>query len=526
MNFSKFFLKSLLALLVFSLFFLSFSCSPKIEKEVKVKADKESGSSTPNIAKLVVSPPPPQIGGDKLISFSVNEQIPLKDVLIELGRVAEIDIDLDSGIVGGVVINAKNRPLKEVIDRIATLGKLRYSYVNDVLYFERDLPYSKNYFVDFLSNSQLWGDVESNISAILSDSSESSESLSATSSTSRFNSNKSAGILSVYATRDQHEKIQQYLDDVYKNSSAQVLIEAKVVEIVLNKEFSTGIDWNWVSASNSSKTVGTGSNSIGSTSTPSLTANFPTVQLPDLGGTLSANIQALEEFGKATAISSPRINAINNQKATLDFTQKKIYFTVSSAQATATGTATNTVSTVTATQNQLDIGVKLEITPSINLATNEITLEVKPNLSIDTGEVAIDPSVNPTTGESLGNTIPIINTREINTIAKIQSGNILVIGGLISENNSNDGRGIPILLRIPILKYVFGFFSNASSKTETVIFIKATIINSGSTLDKNDKKIYGNNSTFKDLEVEKNAGKKVKIWDRYFDYTYDLEGSF
>ena len=50
-------------------------------------------------------------------------------------------------------------------------------------------------------------------------------------------------------------------------------------------------------------------------------------------------------------------------------------------------------------------------------------------LSVDSGRVAVDPTVNPNTGEPLGNEIPIIKTRTLKTLAKIQSGNILVIGG-------------------------------------------------------------------------------------------------
>ncbi|MDX2082475.1 MAG: hypothetical protein SFV53_00590 [Rickettsiales bacterium] len=487
-----------------------FSCSPKknLGKSGENKADKSTKSSAnneensiPSFSKLIMTPPPPQIGGDKIISFSVTDQVPLKDVLIELGRVAKIDIDLDSGITGGIDINAKNRPLKEVIDRIASLGKLRYSYQNGILHFERDLPYSKNYFVDFLSGSQLWTDVESNIAAILSDSSAvstkgSSGSSSNNSANSRFTSNKSAGIISVYASRAQHQQISSYLDDVYKNSSAQVLIEAKVVEVTLSKEFDTGIDWNSKSFTTNASTTNAGFGNTAAKSVANFSGQVSGVKLLGIKD-LVGSIKTLELFGRTKAISSPRINAINNQKASLDFSQKKIYFTISASAAqsvsAATGSAGNNgviSSTITATKNEIDIGVKLDIIPSINLATNEITLDVKPKLSIDTGTVAIDPSVNPTTGVSLGNTVPIINTREISTIAKIQSGNILVIGGLLTENGNDNSSGLPFLMEIPFFKYLFGVFSRYSTKVETVIFIRATIINSSDEIKKPDREFY------------------------------------
>lgn len=497
MNFLKKFLLSALLLVLFS-------CSQnKTETEKKTdnskKSEKTSSeNSTPRFAKLIVTPPAPQIGGDKTISFSVTEQVPLKDVLIELGRVAKIDIDLDSGISGGIVINAKNRPFKEILDRIATLGNLRYSYRNGVLHFERDLPYAKNYFVDFLSGSQLWSDVESNISAILSDASALSSATTSDSgaesdssslaASARYTSNKSAGIISIYATKAQHDQVSKYLDDVYKTSSAQVLIEAKVVEVSLSKEFDTGINWSWVNAGKSITTTGTFTSA--SSSTAAISGTVPRVKLLGLGGDLGASVQALELFGKAKSISSPRINALNNQKATLDFSQKLVYFTVSASSSTSVGTSSNTVATVTATKNEVDVGAKLEITPSINLATNEITLDVKPTISLNSGQVAKDPSVNPSTGVSLGNTIPIINTRTLTTVAKIQSGNTLVIGGLISDSETDGGTGIPFLMRIPVLKYLVGYFSQSSSKIETVIFIKATIIGSGNNLNKEDREFH------------------------------------
>lgn len=449
----------------------------------------------PNVSKLSLIAPPKKIGGDKIISFSVTDQVPLKDVLIELGRVAKIDVDIDPNITGGIILTAKNRPLKEVIDRIAALGSIRYSYVNDVLHFEKDSPYMKNYFVDFLSGSKLWGDVESHITSIISESSAASSDPSAastttstsTTSTSKVSSNKSAGIISAYATRTQHEKISKYLEDVFKISSAQVLIEAKVVEVTLNKEYSAGIDWNWVEAGKSITT------NFGAPSAPAITAIVPKVKLLGLGGNISATIKALEKFGTARAISSPRVSAINNQKATLDFSQNYVYFTVSASTSTSTGTSTSQVSTITATKNEVPIGVQLSITPSINLETDEVTLTINPKLSVKTGD-AIDPSVNPTTGESLGNKVPIISTRQIDTIAKVQSGSVLVVGGLMTEAADNTDVGVPLFSKFPILGNLFKYTSKTNNIIETVIFVKATIVKNSS-LPKYDRDFYNNFTT-------------------------------
>jgi general secretion pathway protein D len=441
------------------------------------------------MSKLIVSPPPPVIGGDKIISFSATDQVPLKDVLIEFGRMVQIDVDVDPYIDGAIIINAKNRPLKEVIDRIATLGELRYSYKDGVLHFESDTPYMKNYFVDYLVGGTLWTDVETNITAILK--SENGGGSSAESNS--FTSNKSAGIISVSATDKQHKAIKKYLDDVEKYSSAQVLIEAKLVEVNLNKEFVSGINWSKADgllSGGNGFTAPTADNGVSST----LSVTLKTIFTSDI--TVAAS--ALEKFGSTKTIASPRIHAVNNQKATLNFTDKYVYFQVQQTQSNTSTTGTSTAlvaSTVSSTKLEENIGTTLEITPSINLRTSEVTMEIKPKLSVLSKTVTDPASPRDNDGNVISeliNTVPIIQTREITTSAKIKSGNVLVIGGLMKNQSENKDIGIPLLGRIPVLGWLFKSITRYSDVTETVIFIKATIVNSGKLPDKYDREIQQN----------------------------------
>ena len=452
-------------------------------------AEKKSPKNiTPKISSLVVAPPPPVLGGDKIISFSVSNQVPLKDILIELGRIANIDIDIDSSVSGSVIINAKDRPLKEIIDRIATLGSLRYSYKNGVLFFENDSPYIKSYFVDYLIAGKLWGEVETNIKAIMEANEVNKSATKTTDENSTttgdkvasFSSNKSAGIISVFASNKQHQAVTKYLKDVERYASSQVLIEAKVVEVTLSKEFAAGIDWSWADSENSVKSEGTFG--VGDTTQPYITALFGS------NSSITANVKALEQFGTAKAISSPRITTMNNQNANLNFSESLIYFTIATSASTVAGLNNpTTVASVTATKNEIPIGVQLSITPSINIATNEVTLDIQPTLSVDSGKEAIDPSINPATGLSLGNKIPIVKTRTLKTLAKIQSGNVLVIGGLMSDTTADSETGIPFISKIPVLGYLFKYTAKSTQIVETVIFIKATIVDSSGFTPKEDR---------------------------------------
>jgi hypothetical protein len=540
----------------------------KDKKAAKLEKEKEE-APIPSSSRLIMTPPPPAIGGDKTISFSVTDQVPLKDVLVELGRMAQIDVDLDPNISGGIILNAKNRPLKEVIDRIAHLGKLRYSYQNGVLHFENDSAYSKNYFVDYLTDGTLWADVENGVSSIINPGGGGSaannnnnnrngantNSANNSNSANRANgangatgvnggnaanannnantnnnsgaaansangnaananggrggqantagrggqgnaagrannnnasafvsSNRSAGIMSVYATEKQHEQIAKYLAEVESSVSAQVLIEAKVVEVKLSETFNTGI--NWAMAGTTDTLTSTNGYAAGGP------LQFVTTKI--LASNLSASISALEKFGTTRTLSSPRIHASNNQRATINFADKLIYFTVSQTQSTASnGVGSVAVAkTTTSTKNEEKIGVQLEITPSINIKTNEITMSIRPTLSIKSDEV-LDPA-SPTDLDgniTIKNLVPVIQSRELSTIAKIQSGNIFVIGGLMKEGTVNSNTGIPYLGRIPLLGWLFKSASKDSAVTETVIFIKATVIGSGSQVGKIDRDV-------------------------------------
>jgi MSHA type pilus biogenesis protein MshL len=474
--------------------------NPKEEKFKKYQ-QQQNEIPVPAISRMILTPPPPSFENDKIISFSVTDQVPLKDVLIELGRVAKIDIDLDSGITGGVVINAYNRPLKEVIERIAILGNLRYSYNNNILYFKRDMPYTKSYFVDFLIDGSLWGEMEANITAILKNSSP----IDANSANGQasFSSNKSAGVIAIFANDNQHKEIAKYLEEVYKNSSAQVLIEAKVVEVNLNDEFRAGINWSWVNATMAGGATITNKTPISLNSSGDF-APF-SLTLPNIshviGGNINLTIQALDQFGVTRTISSPRINAMNNQKASLDFSETLVYFTLAASQTTTpatTITASTSSTSIQATKNEIPVGVQLAITPSINLRTSEITLDIKPKLTTDTGKSIKDPTILPIGSNGATtpqNQIPVVATRELNTIAKVKSGEVLVIGGLMQEIANNIETGIPFASKIPLFGNLFKSTTKVLNKVETVIFIKATIINNNNGVFKFDREFHDKFST-------------------------------
>ncbi len=461
------------------------------DKTAKSSASTEIGD-IPKINSFSSKPPKPITDEDFLnsyqkISFAVTDQIPLKDVLIELGRIAKIDVELDPNISGGIVISAHNKPLGQIVKRICELGNLRFKYSNGALRFERDIPFFKTYRVDYLDEgSNLWQEVEANVTQILQNERAGARALSSVTEDNlpqtSVSISKSAGLISVFANNRQHKEVKKYLNDVENNASAQVLIEAKVVEVTLNDEFRTGINW---SRDNANLLVGAGFSAAGAEGSASA-ISFVT------DGDIGLSVSALEKFGTTRTLSSPRIHAINNRKSVLNFTKQLVYFKIESdtTNAATPNAGNNTVISVTSTKEQEEEGVKLTITPSINLKTNEVTLQIKPKITVNAGFIDDPALVRDNNNNVLGtNKVPQMQTREIDTVAKITSGNAIVIGGLMQESTTSEESGVPFLQRIPILGYLFKSTSKVSTVTETVIFIKATIVDSVKRVGKIDREL-------------------------------------
>ena len=106
----------------------------------------------PDLAQVLASPHAPKVANTKLVTISVTDDVPLRDVLFELGRLAKVDIEVGPGLdTTGINLRVTDRPFNEVIERIAHLAKMRYTVSGNSIRVERDLPYIKNYSLDFLN---------------------------------------------------------------------------------------------------------------------------------------------------------------------------------------------------------------------------------------------------------------------------------------------------------------------------------------------------------------------------------------
>lgn len=553
----------------------------KIDKEPDADGDPKvtaqlGAPPIPDVAQVLAAPRPPKVANTKLVTLAVTDDVPLRDVLLELGRLANVDIEVGPGLdTTGINLRATDRPFNEVIERIATLGHLRYKTTGSSIRVEKDLPYIKNYSLDFLnlvrsststyqistsilgnssssgsnsggssnnatssasgggsgvtptsvgttgtqsnisgnSDSDMWSGLEASLNEIIAydpnPSTTNTPGSNGTSSTlagaksgtgavgTGLNGgsiviNRQAGVLSANATEAQHEMIAHFLAMMTRNSAAQVLIEAKIVEVQLTDQFAAGVDWNKIL----NKTIGS-YQQIGSyapdTLTDAISANGPTVGAGTGsvafgidGSNLNVVLRAAQEFGTTRTLSSPRLSATNNQQAVLTFARNEVFFnctTTPGSTVVSNGSSIPQAASTNCTPNAVPIGIILNILPAINLDKQEVVLNVRPTL---TRVVATTP--DPTPGVT--NTYPVVEVRELDSVMRVTSGGIMVIGGLMEDITRNTSGMVPGVGEVPIFGDLFKSRSEDSSKRELIIFIKATIVNPDGSSDRIDRKVY------------------------------------
>lgn len=295
--------------------------------------------------------------------------------------------------------------------------------------------------------------------------------------------NKETGVLSVRATQRQQEKVQEFIDKVQSSAGRQVLIEASIVEITLNDQYQAGVDWSKLSNTGAldgftfqQALTGVGTPlPIAATSPVSIGYSKNNTAL----GNIAASVKLLQTFGNAKVLSSPKMMVLNSQTAILKVVDNLVYFTIESSIAGGTVTSA-ALQSFTTTPHTIPVGVWMSVTPQVN-ENGAVTLNVRPTIARKSGDVQ-DPNPNlaAVTGLSpraaISSTIPQIQVREMESMLQVNSGNTVILGGLMQDDISNITNGVPGLLDVPVVGNAFKAKNNTVKKTELVIFLRPTVI--------------------------------------------------
>lgn len=321
-----------------------------------------------------------------------------------------------------------------------------------------------------------------------------------------FAMNRHAGIVSVFAPQRKHKEVKSYLDDVKKSVTAQVLIEAKVVEVELSDEYSIGINWSDLFPNTSDISVvpafGNPGFIDGSTVAGSPSPSF-IVGLSNWD--INATVDALSHFGTTRALSSPRITVLNNQPAALNVATNLVYFEVEVEVEAGRDGADDTVTVETDIGNVPE-GVLINVLPSIDLDNNTVSLAIRPTIT-NVDEFAEDPVVPLTIALSsstidadlldtlensnLSSQIPVVEVQEFDTVIEVPSGKPVILGGLMQDRHQTIESGVPVLSEIPGVGSAFKNHRDQVQKIELVVFLRATILEKDvDNIHQTDREIY------------------------------------
>jgi len=457
---------------------------------------------------LFVAPQPTQ-AMKVHVSLALTEAVPIKEIFWELSRQTGVDLQLDPKIEGTLVFSTKNRPFLEVIDHLCHLINLRYHILGPALRIEADLPYVHNYNIQFLnatratqnrisiatdvfattgnsgkttadngsnstvnvtSNNDFWLELENNLKVILGNKLESSYAL-----------HKQAGLISVLATQRQHRILHHYLQQLRQVVTTQVVIEAKVIEVALHDEFRSGINWQKLMGGNLYFDAVFGQIAPqGRLATPQA-AQSHMLNFGIRGRSFSAILRAIEEFGASQTLSSPRLTVMNNQTAILKIAQNQVYFRLRYDKQISLNANRENIS-VSSDIQTVPIGLVMTVQPSIDEESGEIILSLRPTISRLTQSVrdpAVDIALTTINSDNLTHIkpslIPVVEVREIDSVLRLKSGEIAVLGGLMEMRTTNERFQLPLLGDIPLLGELFSANTDSQQVIELVILLRATI---------------------------------------------------
>ncbi|MYM26121.1 pilus (MSHA type) biogenesis protein MshL [Duganella sp. FT135W] len=309
-----------------------------------------------------------------------------------------------------------------------------------------------------------------------------------------------SGVIVIRAMPEELRNVDLYLRATQLSVDRQVILEAKILEVELNNNFQSGVNWaafgKFAAGGNNRFSVGTVQpdtvlrplgTPIGSTGKSGIIADPGNAlgAASDAAGTLfgmafqtsnfAALISFLEGQGTVHVLSSPRIATLNNQKALLKIGTDEFYVTGVSTTTTTSGNGSGTTSP-TVTLQPFFSGVVLDVTPQIDEDGN-IILHVHPSVSqVSTVNKGLNLG-------SLGNfTLPLAasSTSEMDSMVRGKDGQVVAIGGLMRQATTTDRSGVPGASSVPVLGALFGSKTEVIQKRELVVLIKPTVIESSS----------------------------------------------
>ncbi|MFT4726147.1 MAG: MSHA type pilus biogenesis protein MshL [Granulosicoccus sp.] len=479
--------------------------SPAAQKRPLVKTGHASEVSEPS---SMISPEPPL--SPALLDINAISA-PMDALIYSLAAESDHQLKIVGQLTGRATIKLVQATLPQILEQLSSQSDFSWEIKASNLHIWSGVGYRASYSVDYLnihrtthssvglatqvgtvnadessgysianssqtniqntSEHSFWASLETDLELLVSPMPASA----LTKTFRKYSINREAGLLNVNAKPAVHRAVQQYLSKLHDSIHRQVLIEATVVEVALSDRFEAGIDWqllaNGLTGLNAAQVL------VGAPVVSAETVNrfaspaglVSLVQQSGIGD-ITATLSLLESFGNVKILSRPRIIALNNQSSVLKVVDNRVYFTTKVERSQSE--SVNDIITETEIHT-VPVGLVMNVTPQIS-ADGAVMLNVRPTLSRILGFVN-DP--NPELAlANVQNGVPEIQVREMETMLRVQSGQVAVIGGLMQETSEKDNVRLPGLGRIPFFKHLFSHQVATSRQTELLIVLRPTLV--------------------------------------------------
>lgn len=487
-----------------------------------------TGTAVPKLEPMVIIEPRvaaqtefPYEG--KLFSLSVRN-VPLEDVLLSLAQEASLNLIIDTAVRRDELISVEfaNIPLQTALDNLIEIYDYYYTIKNGVLSIQalEERIFKLNYpLVYSKPDSTIGGDVLGSGSGGGGGGggggqSETVQTAQGSSMKAEFEITSTvededtldvwkqieealkppqtgeAGLLSpdgmvrinrmgsTILVKDHPSNINsiaKFLQSIQETLRRQVIIHAKIIEVVLDKSHQYGINWEHVrfNFGRSGGILETSMN-LGNLGTEgAFTMHFADFIGMDQG---QAFLHALATNGTVNMLSSPRLSVINNQSAFINVGRIVPFLDFQVGQSTQTG-GLNDITTISSVPviSRFNEGVTLGITPQIDEDGSTI-LHIVPIVTEQVGSEPIEVPSSVIGGDSIIADIPIIAVRESDSMIRIEDRTTVVIGGLIQDVTADIIKKVPLLGDIPIINWAFTHQDRENRKTELVILLTTTVV--------------------------------------------------
>jgi MSHA type pilus biogenesis protein MshL len=498
---------SVLKLFLFLGFFLCMiSCSAlEIKREIQIpKVAKEATGVQPSPASPVKTPDFVPVHDDisplktRIVDLSARNT-PLRDALFIIAEATGLNLVMDTDVNAEtpITLNLKNVTAEDALNRVCASADYFYMVKDNMLFIKATS--TKTYELGFPAilqtyHTDLGGDMLGGVTSGTGGGTTVKGNISHKSETDKsaynfwdvieksldkitgtatgahnITVNRLTGTIIVTSTKKNLEKIENYLNTIKKVINRQVLVEAKIIEVILSDGLQFGINWNYVLNTREGQSATFATRQFADV-VPLTTPNF---SIATVASDFTSLLRAIQTQGETRILSNPRVSIMNGQTSILSVGQDKNY--ISKIESTTT-TGSPPVITFTVNTSSLLSGIMIGIVPFIS-ESGEITLSITP---ITSDLVKLDER-KLGTPDSSGNypfliQLPTVNLRQLSTTVKVRNGQMVIIGGLISNREEIEDSQIPGLGNIPFLGYLFKSRTKSVIKTELVVLIQPMIV--------------------------------------------------